>query len=402
MGSEGAAQGHEAALTAILAQVSREALQGDGLDEVLQHICDCLVRNLPVAIASIILLDEGGTTFVQEVWSGQLDLTPPAMANGWPVTMGAAGRCARLGTPQLIADVDSDPDYVPGNAAVRSEYLVPIRHRDRLHGVLNIESTRSDLFDDQVRAMFDAIADQVAGAIHLARLAAELEEANRKLEALSMSDGLTGIGNRRLFDRQLAAEWKQMAQDRVAGLQALHELFALDRQQHAVGAGGGGGAARRPVEQAELADQLAGAEHPVAGGAPPMHRDQFDLAALDQPGAIGRIALPVEHLACEQFAPDRHGRLRYHGGMSNELPDRLSLDPRSPHHDAALLERGVGIRFNGTERTNVEEYCISEGWIRVVAGKSLDRRGNPMTMKLKGTVEPYLMDAGSSDGGDAG
>ena len=84
--------------------------------------------------------------------------------------------------------------------------------------------------------------------------------------------------------------------------------------------------------------------------------------------------------------------------MSNELPDRLSLDPRSPHHDAALLERGVGIRFNGSERTNVEEYCISEGWIRVVAGKSLDRRGNPMTMKLQGTVEPYLMD---SEAGDA-
>src|SRR5690606_24597008 len=143
--------GHEAALTAILAQVSREALQGEGLDEVLQHICDCLVRNLPVAIASIILLDEGGTLFVQEVWSGQLDLVPPAMASGWPVTMGAAGRCARTGQPQLIVDVDNDPDYVPGNAAVRSEYLVPIRHRRRLHGVLNIESTRADLFDDEVR-----------------------------------------------------------------------------------------------------------------------------------------------------------------------------------------------------------------------------------------------------------
>ena len=74
--------------------------------------------------------------------------------------------------------------------------------------------------------------------------------------------------------------------------------------------------------------------------------------------------------------------------MSNELPDRLSLDPRSPHHDAALLERGVGIRFNGSERTNVEEYCISEGWIRVVAGKSLDRRGNPMTMKLQARWNP--------------
>ena len=78
--------------------------------------------------------------------------------------------------------------------------------------------------------------------------------------------------------------------------------------------------------------------------------------------------------------------------MTDTLPDRLSLDPRSPFHDAALLERGVGIRFNGSERTNVEEYCISEGWIRVVAGRSLDRRGNPMTMKLKGTVEPYLQD----------
>ena len=79
--------------------------------------------------------------------------------------------------------------------------------------------------------------------------------------------------------------------------------------------------------------------------------------------------------------------------MTDALPDRLSLDPRSPFHDAALLERGVGIRFNGSERTNVEEYCISEGWIRVAVGKALDRRGNPMTMKLKGNVEPYLLDA---------
>jgi len=84
--------------------------------------------------------------------------------------------------------------------------------------------------------------------------------------------------------------------------------------------------------------------------------------------------------------------------MTRTLPDRLSLDPRSPHHDAALLERGVGIRFNGRERTNVEEYCISEGWIRVVAGRALDRRGNPMTMKVKGTVEPYLLDEATGEG----
>jgi hypothetical protein len=80
--------------------------------------------------------------------------------------------------------------------------------------------------------------------------------------------------------------------------------------------------------------------------------------------------------------------------MSDTPPDRLSLNPRSPFFDADLLQRGVGIRFKGQERTNVEEYCVSEGWIRVAAGRSLDRHGQPMTIKLQGMVEPYFKDAG--------
>ena len=76
--------------------------------------------------------------------------------------------------------------------------------------------------------------------------------------------------------------------------------------------------------------------------------------------------------------------------MSDTLPDRLSADPASPYHDAALLERGVGVRFKGVDRTNVEEYCVSEGWIRVAVGKTVDRKGNPLTIKLTGKVEPYL------------
>jgi hypothetical protein len=75
-----------------------------------------------------------------------------------------------------------------------------------------------------------------------------------------------------------------------------------------------------------------------------------------------------------------------------ELPDRLSLDPRSPHFNEDVLSRGVGIRFNGQEKTNVEEYCVSEGWIRVAAGRSRDRYGNPMTLKLKGKVEPFIQE----------
>ena len=78
--------------------------------------------------------------------------------------------------------------------------------------------------------------------------------------------------------------------------------------------------------------------------------------------------------------------------MSETPPDRLCNDPRSKFYDEALLERGIGIRFNGEERQNVEEYCVSEGWVRLSAGKTLDRAGNPMTVKLKGTVEPYFRD----------
>jgi hypothetical protein len=79
--------------------------------------------------------------------------------------------------------------------------------------------------------------------------------------------------------------------------------------------------------------------------------------------------------------------------MPDTLPDRLSTDPDSPHYDAELLSRDIGIRFKGVEKTNVEEYCVSEGWIRVAVGNKRDRHGKPLTLKLMGTVEPYFRDA---------
>ena len=75
--------------------------------------------------------------------------------------------------------------------------------------------------------------------------------------------------------------------------------------------------------------------------------------------------------------------------MRDTPPDRLSNDPNSPYYDADALSRDVGIRFAGKEKTNVEEYCVSEGWIRVAVGKTVDRKGNALTIKLKGKVEPY-------------
>ena len=76
--------------------------------------------------------------------------------------------------------------------------------------------------------------------------------------------------------------------------------------------------------------------------------------------------------------------------MSDTPPDRLSVDPDSPFHDAEVLQRDVGVRFKGEDKTNVEEYCVSEGWGRLAVGKGVDRRGKALTVKLQGPVEPYF------------
>lgn len=85
--------------------------------------------------------------------------------------------------------------------------------------------------------------------------------------------------------------------------------------------------------------------------------------------------------------------------MADEFPDRLSVNPKSPFYNEELLAKDVGIRFNGQEKTNVEEYCISEGWIRVAVGKTLDRKGNPLTLKLNGKVEPFFRQPKTQEAG---
>jgi hypothetical protein len=83
--------------------------------------------------------------------------------------------------------------------------------------------------------------------------------------------------------------------------------------------------------------------------------------------------------------------------MSDTPPDRLDVNPKSKFYDAAALERGVGVRFNGEEKHNIEEYCVSEGWVRMAVGKTLDRHGNAMTFKAKGVVEPYFYDTAQKE-----
>ena len=87
--------------------------------------------------------------------------------------------------------------------------------------------------------------------------------------------------------------------------------------------------------------------------------------------------------------------------MSETPPDRLSVNPTSPYYDEALLSRGVGVRFKGVERTNVEEYCVTESWVRLALGNRVDRKGNPLTMKYNGPVEVWFKDTEGSAEADA-
>lgn len=117
---------------------------------------------------------------------------------------------------------------------------------------------------------------------------------------------------------------------------------------------------------------------------------ETNAAAVAMPDGLADAALLV-------IRPSDHPKFVKADRMSDTLPDRLSTNPNSPYYDAAVLERGVGIRFKGAEKTNVEEYCVSEGWIRVAVGNTRDRNGNPLTLKLQGPVEPYFRNLPASE-----
>jgi hypothetical protein len=114
------------------------------------------------------------------------------------------------------------------------------------------------------------------------------------------------------------------------------------------------------------------------------------MAYQDNRTGAGDWKATAKRLSARATGTTAHQRNRADPNMTDTPPDRLSVNPRNPNYDEAILSRGIGIRFNGVEKTNVEEYCVSEGWIRVAAGRALDRKGNPITLKLNGTVEPYF------------
>lgn len=214
-------------LLSMLSELSRTAIDADGLDEVLLRIVQFLRERFALESVGVLLADPGSGRLRFSAQAGN-SVFHGRHGGDWPVTLGVIGRAFRTGEAQYVADVIDDPDYVLGNPSVMAEYVLPIRVRGEFVGLLNLEAADPAALSDTNRQMLAALADQVAGAVHLAvtnarlretnRLVEEksaalgqanllLREANRQLEHLSHRDGLTGIANRRRFDEALAAEW---------------------------------------------------------------------------------------------------------------------------------------------------------------------------------------------------
>ena len=216
-------------LLGMLSELSRVAIEAEGLDQALLRIVNFLRDRFALESVGVMLADRHSRRLRFKAHAGN-SVFHGRSGGDWPETLGVIGRAFRTGQAQYVADVTEDPDYVLGNPAVTTEYVLPIRLRGELIGMLNLEASDPQALDEANRQMLTALADQVAGAVHLAatnarlreinRLVEEksaalaqanlrLREANQQLEKLSHRDGLTGIANRRRFDEVLATEWSR-------------------------------------------------------------------------------------------------------------------------------------------------------------------------------------------------
>jgi diguanylate cyclase (GGDEF)-like protein len=204
-----------ARLLEMVSEVSKAALDAGELHLLLRRIVDYVHAHFPLSTAAILLVDEKRGEFEQTAHAGGVLQRVP-LGTKWGLGDGIVGRAIRTGQPQLVPDVRADPDYLDVDASVASEYAVPIRLGGRVLGVLNLESTGPEVFSPENVTVFNTFADQLAGAIHMAAINRKLEDANarltranRRLGRLSSRDALTGIANRRRFDRRLALEWRR-------------------------------------------------------------------------------------------------------------------------------------------------------------------------------------------------
>ena len=218
----------------ILNELSRRALAVEELDARLERMTEFLRERLDLALVALLVSDDRGFVWRHRAIASRVE-TAAARRTTWPVTAGVVGRAVRLQEPQLVLDVAADPDYLTVASHATCEYAVPIRLRGRSFCALNVEAADRAQLDSENLALFRAVAEQVAGPIELGLVHRQLVLANRRLERLSREDPLTGLANRRVFDRTLELEWRRAERQRAPLALALVDLDRFKEYNDALG-----------------------------------------------------------------------------------------------------------------------------------------------------------------------
>ena len=204
-----------AKLLEMVAEISRKALQAGQLEPLMQQVADYVHREFDLKLTSIMLLDAEMGEFELAVFAASI---PTRYAKGmrWSTQQGIVGRAIRTSSIQRVPDVRKDPDYVNSGPQITAEMAIPLLFQGKLLGVLDMLSGSAETFARENQFALETIADQIAGAIHLASVNSQLAAANQelqdaigRLQGLSTSDGLTGIPNRRQFEEVLWREWRR-------------------------------------------------------------------------------------------------------------------------------------------------------------------------------------------------
>jgi diguanylate cyclase (GGDEF)-like protein len=220
-----------ARLLEMVSEVSKAALEAGELDALLDRVVHYVQERFRLQLVAIVLLGESGQDYELAALACE---RPVEVERGrrWPVGSGIVGRGVRTGAEQLVLEVAADPGYVEVQPGVRAEFVVPIRWRDQLLGVMDLESASAESFSPETQMVCRTVADQLAGAIRLAAANRQLEEANRRLQeanvglqVLSTQDGLTGVANRRRFEEVFDLEWRRACR---AGLPLALVMIDID------------------------------------------------------------------------------------------------------------------------------------------------------------------------------
>jgi diguanylate cyclase (GGDEF)-like protein len=218
----------------LVSGIARSALEAEELGPVLGRVTEQLRDRFDFLLAVVYLIDQRSSRLDRQAVATRQALgreVPPTLSSN----RGIVGRAVQLRRAQLVLDVRSDPDYLQSIEEVTSELAIPIRFQGRTLGVFNFENDRPQAFSEETVSLLEMITDQIAGVVHLAavnrrlsELADELatanrrlQEMNRTLEELSTVDSLTGLSNRRQFDRALDLEWRRA----IRGAAPLSLLF---------------------------------------------------------------------------------------------------------------------------------------------------------------------------------